>query len=79
MHLETEREDRGTACRYRSGPYEDVHGKSELGPDMIAKIKNAFSNPAPIEVKENGEPFMKEYTCDLGAKCGWHSVARPKN
>jgi len=32
----------------------DVHGISELGPDMIAKIKNAFSNPAPIEVKENG-------------------------
>lgn len=54
----------------------DVHGISELGPDMLGKIKNSFSNPAPIEVKENSEPFMKEYACNLGAKCGWHSVAQ---
>ena len=53
----------------------DVHGISALGPDMLGKIKNAFSNPSSVEAEESETQVMKEYTCDLGAKCGWHTVA----
>ncbi|HWR71585.1 MAG TPA: DUF1059 domain-containing protein [Nitrospirota bacterium] len=53
----------------------DVHGISVLGPDMLGKIKNSFSNPSPIDPEEPGDPVMKEYNCDLSAKCGWHTVA----
>ena len=29
----------------------DVHGVTTLSAEMVGKIKNAFSNPSPIEAK----------------------------
>ena len=54
----------------------DVHGISALGPDMLGKIKNAFSNPSPVEAEDVETLVLKEYDCDLGPKCGWHYVAQ---
>ncbi len=53
----------------------DAHGISALGPDVLGKIKNSFSNPSPLDLEEPRDPVMKEYNCDLSAKCGWHTVA----
>lgn len=54
----------------------DVHGIKELGPDLIGKIKNAFSNASYPEAAESENLVLKEYDCDLGPKCGWRYVAQ---
>ncbi|MGE5856756.1 MAG: DUF1059 domain-containing protein [Syntrophaceae bacterium] len=54
----------------------DSHGISALGPDMLARIKKAFSNPSPVEAEDAETLELKEYDCDLGSKCGWRYVAQ---
>lgn len=54
----------------------DVHGTTALTSDMVGKIKNAFSNPSPIEEKEAEALVLKEYRCDLAPKCTWHYIAQ---
>jgi predicted small metal-binding protein len=55
----------------------DVHGATALHPAMVGKIKNAFSNPTPIEVKETGNLTLKEFKCkDLGFACDWKYIAQ---
>jgi predicted small metal-binding protein len=54
----------------------DVHGISALDSSMVAKIKNAFSNPTPVEVKEAEGLGLKVYRCELGKGCAWKYVAQ---
>ena len=54
----------------------DVHGISALDSNMVAKIKNAFSNPTPLEVKETEGLSLKVYRCGLGKGCQWKYVAQ---
>jgi len=53
-----------------------AHGVHALTPEMIARIKNQYSNPSPIDVKAFESLALKEYTCDLGPKCSWHYIAQ---
>lgn len=58
----------------------DVHGVTALNAELVGKIKNAFSNPTPIETRETGELTMKEFECkDLGNKCGWKYIAQTED
>jgi predicted small metal-binding protein len=55
----------------------DVHGVKAVGTEMLAKIKQAFSNPAPVEAKEAESAVLKEFRCsDLGQNCSWHYIAQ---
>jgi len=55
----------------------DVHGMTALSAEMVAKIKNAFSNPAPIEAKKAEGLVLKEFNCkDLGHACNWKYIAQ---
>ena len=55
----------------------EVHGVTALGTEMVGKIKNAFSNPTPIEARETGNLTLKEFECkDLGNACGWRYIAQ---
>ncbi|HAR44655.1 MAG: hypothetical protein A2X56_07845 [Nitrospirae bacterium GWC2_57_13] len=54
----------------------DVHGMTSLSSDMVGKIKNAFSNPAPLDAAEAEKLTLKEYTCDLGPKCRFRYIAQ---
>ena len=55
----------------------DVHGIKALDTGMVVKIKNAFSNPAPLEAKKAEGLVMKEFVCtDLGFTCNWKYIAQ---
>jgi predicted small metal-binding protein len=54
----------------------DVHGRQSLDNDMVVKIKNAFSNPAPLESKAAEDLIMKVYRCGLGKGCEWKYIAQ---
>lgn len=55
----------------------DVHGVQSLTPELVVKIKNAFSNPTPVEAKEAEKLVLKEFACkDLGIKCDWKYIAQ---
>jgi predicted small metal-binding protein len=55
----------------------DVHGMKALNMDMVMKIKNTYSNPAPTEAKKAEGLVMKEFTCkDLGFSCNWKYIAQ---
>ncbi|MGC1455962.1 MAG: DUF1059 domain-containing protein [Nitrospirota bacterium] len=55
----------------------DVHGMKALTTDMVGKIKNAFSNPDPIDAAKAEGLEMKEFKCkDLGYSCGWKYIAQ---
>jgi predicted small metal-binding protein len=54
----------------------DVHGISALDSTMVAKIKNAFSNPTPVEEKETEGLSLKVYRCGFGKGCEWKYVAQ---
>jgi predicted small metal-binding protein len=55
----------------------DVHGMTALNTEMVGKIKNAFSNPDPIEAIKAEGLVMKEFNCkDLGYSCNWKYIAQ---
>jgi len=55
----------------------DVHGVPALGADMVARMKQAFSNPSPVEARAAENLALKEFRCsDLGQKCSWHYIAQ---
>lgn len=55
----------------------DVHGVKALDTELVGKIKNAFSNPAPLEEKIAEGLVMKEFKCrDLGYSCDWKYIAQ---
>jgi predicted small metal-binding protein len=54
----------------------DVHGKKSLDADSVAKIKKAFSNPAPVEAKAAESLTLKVYNCGLGNGCAWKYIAQ---
>jgi len=54
----------------------DAHGQQSLGNDMVVKIKNSFSNPAPLEAKAAESLVLKVYHCELGKGCGWKYIAQ---
>ena len=55
----------------------DVHGITALSSEMVVKIKNAFSNPTPVEAKQAENLVLKEISCkDLGYSCGWKYIAQ---
>ncbi len=55
----------------------DVHGISALGTDMVAKMKQTFSNPSPAEAKAAEELTLREFRCrDIGQDCSWHYIAQ---
>jgi predicted small metal-binding protein len=55
----------------------DVHGMKALDTEMVGKIKNAFSNPNPLEAREAAGLVMKEFKCkDLGYSCNWKYIAQ---
>lgn len=54
-----------------------AHGVKDVSPVMIGKIKNAFSEPAPVEEKAAEGLMLREFRCqDLGMKCDWHYIAQ---
>ncbi len=55
----------------------DIHGVPALGIDLVARMKQAFSNPSPVEAREAEERMLREFQCrDLGQNCSWHYVAQ---
>jgi predicted small metal-binding protein len=55
----------------------DVHGMKALTTEMVGKIKNAFSNPDPLDAKKAESLVMKEFKCkDLGFSCNWKYIAQ---
>jgi predicted small metal-binding protein len=55
----------------------DVHGMKALTTEMVGKIKNAFSNPAPLDAEKAEGLVMKEFKCkDLGFSCNWKYIAQ---
>jgi predicted small metal-binding protein len=55
----------------------DVHGMKSLTTEMVGKIKNAFSNPAPLDAAKAEGMVMKEFQCkDLGYSCDWRYIAQ---
>lgn len=55
----------------------DVHGVSALSVEMLGKIKNALSNPSPIEAREAEALVLKQFDCkDLGNTCNWKYIAQ---
>src|SRR3990172_10957780 len=55
----------------------DVHGMKALTTEMVGKIKNAFSNPDPLDAKKAEGLVMKEFKCrDLGFSCNWKYIAQ---
>ena len=55
----------------------DVHGMKALTTDMVGKIKNAFSNPDPVDAAKAEGLVMKEFKCkDLGYSCDWKYIAQ---
>lgn len=62
----------------------EAHGMQELTPDMVGKIKHAFTSPSPEDVArvegmipEDDRPVMKEFLCkDLGTACSWRYLAQ---
>jgi predicted small metal-binding protein len=55
----------------------DVHGMNALSTEMVVKIKNNFSNPAPLEALKAEGLVMKEFNCkDLGYSCNWKYIAQ---
>ena len=55
----------------------DVHGMKALTTEMVGKIKNAFSNPDPLEAEKTEGLEMKEFNCkNLGYSCNWRYIAQ---
>ncbi len=55
----------------------DVHGMTALSSEMVGKIKNAFSNPPPVEAKKAENLVLKVFKCkDLGHACTWKYIAQ---
>jgi predicted small metal-binding protein len=56
----------------------DVHGMRALGADTVARIKQTFSEPSPVDERTGSEePVLKEFRCsDLGQNCSWHFIAQ---
>ncbi len=62
----------------------EAHGMQELSPDMIGRIKHAFTSPSAEDIArveglipEDDRPVMKEFLCkDLGTGCSWHYLAQ---
>lgn len=57
----------------------DVHGIMEITPDLIGRIKNSFSNPAPAEAAAAGGLVLKEYNCTMDPKCTWKYIAQTED
>jgi predicted small metal-binding protein len=53
----------------------DVHGIPAVDPELLGRIKKAFSSPAFAEAAEAVAVVMKEYTCDMGPGCTWRYIA----
>jgi predicted small metal-binding protein len=53
----------------------DVHGVKAISPDILAKIKNAFTPPSEADVAKFANVKLKEYNCDIDPKCSWRYVA----
>jgi predicted small metal-binding protein len=54
----------------------EAHGIKALDSNMVAKIKNSFSNPTPVEAKEAESLTLKVYQCGLGKGCDWKYIAQ---
>lgn len=58
----------------------DVHGVKTITAEMVGKIKNAFSNPSPIEEKRAEGLVLREFNCrDLGHDCAWKYIAQTED
>ncbi len=58
----------------------EVHGMPSLSADMVARIKQTFSNPSPVEAEEAEGLVLKEFRCaDLGRKCPWRYIAQTED
>ncbi len=53
----------------------DIHGVTEVNPDMLGKIKNLFSLPGPQDMAAGDDLVLKEYNCTMGPKCSWRYIA----
>ncbi len=56
----------------------DVHGLTALTPELIGRVRNAFSGTEPVDMlQEREEPALKEFYCkDLGMDCGFKYIAQ---
>ncbi len=53
----------------------DVHGVSEIGPDLLGRIKKLFTPPTGEDAARSTDPVLKEYNCDMGRNCAWRYIA----
>ncbi len=53
----------------------DVHGVKAISPDMLGKIKNAFTPPSEVDAAEFVDFKTKVYNCDIGPNCSWRYIA----
>jgi predicted small metal-binding protein len=55
----------------------DVHGVTSISPEMVGKIKSAFTAPATPEAEKAADLVMREFHCkDLGNDCPWKYIAQ---
>jgi len=53
----------------------DVHGIPAVTPELLGRIKKAYSPAGPEAVAEATAAGMKVYDCDLGPGCRWKYIA----
>ena len=54
----------------------DVHGVAAVDPVLIGRIKNSFSDPAPLEEKAAEDLRLKAYRCSMGSGCDFRYIAQ---
>ena len=54
----------------------DVHGMTEITPDMVGKIKNLFASPTSVDAAGSVDRIFEEYNCDRDPQCTWRYIAQ---
>ena len=57
----------------------EVHGVSELSPEMLAKIRKAFTTPTPQDAAAVADLVLREYNCDRDPSCTWRYIAQTED
>jgi predicted small metal-binding protein len=57
----------------------EVHGMNELSPEMLAKIRNAFTTPTALDAAATADLVLQEYNCDHDPGCTWSCIAQTED
>jgi predicted small metal-binding protein len=53
----------------------EVHGTEAVTPDMLAKIKQLFTNRASEDAASVVDRIFEKYNCDSDPQCTWRYIA----